>query len=443
MTNFLTNDVAIDLGTANTLVFVKGSGIVLNEPSVVSIDAHNKKVYAVGLEAKAMLGKTPDHITAIRPMKDGVIADFQITELMLREFIRKSQKKRIFIRPRIVIAVPSGITEVEKRAVRDSAEHAGAREVFLIAEPIAAAIGVGLPVDKPSGNMIIDIGGGTTEIAVIALDGIVANSSIRVGGDELDEAIVLYGKEANDSPEDGSAHFRLGVAYRMRYDSDRRQPDDFANAVAHWGRALEIDPNNYIRRRRIQQYGPRLMKPYPFYDWVTTARADVEARGDTPVALRVEPGGAELAKPARRFSAAGASADEPDPRGRIHRDKKGFIEAEITVVPDCVAPGKAARVHLVFRPNERIKAHWNNEAKDTVVWVNPPAGWQVDARQIEIARAPQPVSSEARRAEFEVQVPADANPGRIELPAYVLYYVCDDVKGQCLYRRLDLKIPVA
>jgi rod shape-determining protein MreB len=141
-----------------------------------------------------MLGKTPAHITAVRPMKDGVIADFQITEMMLREFIRKSQKKKLFIRPRIVIAVPSGITEVEKRAVRDSAEHAGAREVFLIAEPIAAAIGVGLPVDKPSGNMIIDIGGGTTEIAVIALDGIVANSSIRVGGDELDEAIVSYVK---------------------------------------------------------------------------------------------------------------------------------------------------------------------------------------------------------------------------------------------------------
>jgi len=194
LSNFLTNDVAIDLGTANTLVFVKGSGIVLNEPSVVAVDQSTKKIYAVGLEAKAMLGKTPEHIVAIRPMKDGVIADFQITEMMLREFIRKSQKKKLFIRPRIVIAVPSGITEVEKRAVRDSAEHAGAREVFLIAEPIAAAIGVGLPVDKPSGNMIIDIGGGTTEIAVIALDGIVANSSIRVGGDELDEAIVNYVK---------------------------------------------------------------------------------------------------------------------------------------------------------------------------------------------------------------------------------------------------------
>jgi len=194
ITDFLTNDVAIDLGTANTLVFVKGRGIVLNEPSVVAIDEITRKVYAVGSEAKAMLGKTPGHIAAVRPLKDGVIADFQITEMMLREFIRKSQKKKLFIRPRIVIAVPSGITEVEKRAVRDSAEHAGAREVFMIAEPIAAAIGVGLPVDKPSGNMVIDIGGGTTEIAVIALDGIVANSSIRVAGDELDEGIVNYVK---------------------------------------------------------------------------------------------------------------------------------------------------------------------------------------------------------------------------------------------------------
>ncbi|MEE9270892.1 MAG: rod shape-determining protein, partial [Candidatus Krumholzibacteria bacterium] len=163
--------------------------------SVVAVDRSNGKIYAVGKDAKAMLGKTPDHIHAIRPLKDGVIADFEITEMMLREFIRKSQKKKLFIRPRIVIAVPSGITEVEKRAVRDSAEHAGAREVFLISEPIAAAIGVGLPVDKPAGNMIIDIGGGTTEIAVIALDGIVSDCSIRIAGDEMDEAIVQYVKK--------------------------------------------------------------------------------------------------------------------------------------------------------------------------------------------------------------------------------------------------------
>lgn len=196
LANYFTNDIAIDLGTANTLVYLKGDGIVLNEPSVVSVDQKTKKVYAVGTEAKAMLGKTPDHIVAIRPLKDGVIADFDITEVMLREFIRKSQKKRFFVRPRIVISVPSGITEVERRAVTDSAQNAGAREVYLVAEPIAAAIGVGLPVDKPSGNMVIDIGGGTTEIAVIALNGIVTDISIRVGGDEMDEAIVQHIKKA-------------------------------------------------------------------------------------------------------------------------------------------------------------------------------------------------------------------------------------------------------
>jgi rod shape-determining protein MreB and related proteins len=196
LANYFSNDIAIDLGTANTLVYVKGNGIVLNEPSVVAVDQKTKKVYAVGAEAKAMLGKTPAHIVAIRPLKDGVIADFEITEVMLREFIKKAQKKRFFIRPRIVIAVPSGITEVERRAVTDSAQNAGAREVYLIAEPVASAIGVGLPVDKPSGNMVIDIGGGTTEIAVIALNGIVTDMSIRVAGDEMDEAIVLHIKKA-------------------------------------------------------------------------------------------------------------------------------------------------------------------------------------------------------------------------------------------------------
>jgi rod shape-determining protein MreB len=196
LANYFSNDIAIDLGTANTLVYIKGNGIVLNEPSVVAVDQKTKKVYAVGADAKAMLGKTPDHIVAVRPLKDGVIADFEITEVMLREFIRKAQKKRFFIRPRIVIAVPSGITEVERRAVTDSAQNAGAREVYLIAEPVASAIGVGLPVDKPSGNMVIDIGGGTTEIAVIALNGIVTEMSIRIAGDEMDEAIVLHIKKA-------------------------------------------------------------------------------------------------------------------------------------------------------------------------------------------------------------------------------------------------------
>jgi len=195
--NFLglfSNDIGIDLGTANTLVYVKDRGIVLREPSVVAIQAGTKRILAVGEEAKRMLGRTPGNIIAIRPMKAGVIADFEITEAMLRYFIKKVHNRRKMVRPRIIIAVPSDITEVEKRAVKDSATRAGAREVFLIEEPMAAAIGVGLPVQEPAGNMIVDIGGGTTEVALISLAGIVFSRSVRVGGDEMDECIVQYMK---------------------------------------------------------------------------------------------------------------------------------------------------------------------------------------------------------------------------------------------------------
>lgn len=189
------NDMGIDLGTATTLVYVKGEGVVLCEPSVVAIERGTSHVLEVGEEAKRMLGRTPGNIVAIRPMKDGVIADFEITEAMLRYFIKKVHHRRVLVRPRIIIAIPSGITEVEKRAVKDSAERAGAREVFLIEEPIAAAIGVGLPIQEPIGNMIIDIGGGTTEIAVISLAGVVFSKSIRIGGDEMDDAIIEYLKK--------------------------------------------------------------------------------------------------------------------------------------------------------------------------------------------------------------------------------------------------------
>jgi rod shape-determining protein MreB len=192
---FFSNDIGIDLGTSNTLVYVKGQGIVLCEPSVVAIQKDTTNVLAVGEEAKRMLGRTPGSIVAIRPMRSGVIADFEITENMLRYFIRKVHNRKAFIRPRMVIAVPSGITEVEKRAVKDSAIHAGAREVYLIDEPRAAAIGVGLPVQEPAGNMVIDIGGGTTEVAVISLSDEVHSQTIRVGGDEMDEAIIAYLKK--------------------------------------------------------------------------------------------------------------------------------------------------------------------------------------------------------------------------------------------------------
>ena len=194
--DFFSNDLAIDLGTANTLVNVQGQGIVLREPSVVAINSNTKEVQAVGEEAKQMLGRAPGSISAIRPMKDGVIAHFEVTEKMISNFIRKVHNNRkTLVRPRVVIAVPSGITQVEKRAVRDSAESAGAREVFLIEEPMAAAIGVDLPVQEPTGNMIIDIGGGTTEVAIISMSGIVFSRSVRIAGDEMDEAIVNYIKK--------------------------------------------------------------------------------------------------------------------------------------------------------------------------------------------------------------------------------------------------------
>jgi len=188
------NDLAIDLGTANTLVYVKGKGIVLREPSVVAVrlDRTKNRGLAVGSEAKAMLGRTPGNIVAIRPMRDGVIADFEVTEAMLRHFIQKVHNRRSFVRPRIIVAVPSGITQVEKRAVKESALSAGAREVFLIEEPMAAAIGAGLPITEPTCNMVVDIGGGTTEVAVISLAGIVYSRSLRVAGDKMDEAIMQY-----------------------------------------------------------------------------------------------------------------------------------------------------------------------------------------------------------------------------------------------------------
>src|SRR5271155_5836294 len=192
--NLLGRDMAVDLGTANTLVYVRGRGIMLNEPSVVAVNVKDGRPLAVGAEAKRMIGRTPSHIQAIRPLKDGVIADFEICEKMLRYFIQRSSHRR-FAKPRMIIAVPSGITGVEKRAVMEAALNAGARKAYIIEEPMAAAIGAGLPVHEPTGNMVVDIGGGTTEVAVISLGGIVSSQSVRVGGDELDEAIVSYVKK--------------------------------------------------------------------------------------------------------------------------------------------------------------------------------------------------------------------------------------------------------
>ncbi|RMG49285.1 MAG: tetratricopeptide repeat protein, partial [Acidobacteria bacterium] len=262
------------------------------------------------------------------------------------------------------------------------------------------------------------------------------------GPDRLDEAIAAYQRALALEPEDGYTWFRLGVAYRRRYDSSARRPGDFQRAIDAWAKALRIDPNNYIWRRRIQQYGPRLKKPYPFYDWVSRARRDIRARGEIPVPLAIEPRGAELARPARQFLSTNPPEKEPDPNGRIHRDRGRFIQVETVVVPPEVAPGGVVRAHVIFRPNDRRKAHWNNEAGDVVFWVHPPQGWAVDRQYQTIPSPSQPVSREPRQVEFEIRCPEDARPGTVSIPGYALYYVCEDVNGVCLYRRQDVILKV-
>jgi len=222
--DLFSNDLAIDLGTANTLVYVKGRGIVLREPSVVAINSHTKEILAVGEEAKQMLGRAPGSIQAIRPMKDGVIAHVEETQQMISHFIRKVHNNRkTFVSPRVIIAIPSGVTQVEKRAVRDSANSAGAREVYLIEEPMAAAIGVDLPIQEPTGNMIIDIGGGTTEVAIMSLAGTVYSKSVRVAGDEMDEAIVNYVKKKYNLLIGERTAEAVKIQIGTAYPTDQRQ----------------------------------------------------------------------------------------------------------------------------------------------------------------------------------------------------------------------------
>jgi len=258
----------------------------------------------------------------------------------------------------------------------------------------------------------------------------------------LDAAIEAYARAIALEPEDGWTRFRAGVAYRARADSDLARSDDFSRAIEEWTEALEIDPNNYIWRRRIQQYGPRLDKPYPFYDWVSEARRDIESRGETPVELTVEPRGAELAQPAREFAEAEAVERDLERDDRIHRDPGKFVEVRTVVVPGTAAAGGTARVHVALEPNPAADAHWNNEVGGLVLWLDPPDGWNVDRRRVELdnpAARLGAASDEVRRVEFEVQGPASDAKGAV-LPAYALYYVCEGVDGACLYRRQDIEI---
>lgn len=259
---------------------------------------------------------------------------------------------------------------------------------------------------------------------------------------ELGSAIRAYRKAVDLEPEDGATYFRLGVAYRKRYDSALRTAGDFASAVEHWGRALALDPNQYIWRRRIQQYGPRLDKPYPFYDWVTAARKELRDRGEEPPWLIVEPSGAEIASPSKEFGAAKLRIENPDPEARIHRDTEGFIRVECTTVPMLLKAGEPVRVHVVFRTNEAIKAHWNNEAEDLVFWIDPPEGWAADGQYHRFPNPREPVDTAERRIEFELKSPANGVAGAVTIPGYALYYACEDVNGVCVYRRQEIPVTV-
>jgi hypothetical protein len=258
---------------------------------------------------------------------------------------------------------------------------------------------------------------------------------------KLDEAIEAYAKAHRISPDDGDALFRMGACHLMRYESERGLPTDFQRAVDLWSQAVSIDPNQYIWRRRIQQYGPRLAKPYPFYDWVEIAAREIKARGEEPTRLPVLPTGAELARPARHFGTDGRVFESPDPDGRVLRDTERLVIAEITVVPPTVRPEESVRVHVTLRPNGARKVHWNNEAGPVRLWIEKRPGWDVQPRLLETPPTEKPESTEPRHLEFEVRAASKAK-GRSGLSAYVLYYVCEDVDGTCMFLRQDIVIPV-
>ena len=260
----------------------------------------------------------------------------------------------------------------------------------------------------------------------------------------LSDALRAIDSELAERPGDGRLHFAMGTVYRIRYDSPQRQPHDFQQAVDHWQKALDLNPNQYIWRRRIQQYGPRSEKPYPFYDWVAQARHEIHARGDTPTGLSVEPAGAELAPPAKDLIvASGQFHGSPDPEGRITRDDT-LVNVDTVVVPPRVAPGQTVRVHIVLQLNKGAEAHWNNESDPMKVFVEPPTGWAASEQLIAPALSERPLSDETRRIEFELRAPAAAQvAGVTRIPVSAFYNVCRASSGECLYRRKDIDVLVA
>jgi len=258
---------------------------------------------------------------------------------------------------------------------------------------------------------------------------------------DVNDAINAYSRAIQINPEDGDAHFRLGVCYRIRYESEQRLPTDFQTAVDHWTKARQINPNQYIWRRRIEQFGPRATKPYPFYDWVQIAARDIRARGEKPIELRILPTGSEIAGPDSSVENEKTDVKPPDPQGRILRDQQHLILTDVTVIPPQIKPGGTVRVHVTLRPNEKLKAHWNNEAEPLKLWIDPSSGFKV---QPQLSIAPQgnkPETYEPRHIEFEVQAEKEAS-GTSKLSAYVLYYVCEGAGGTCSFLRQDIPITV-
>lgn len=261
------------------------------------------------------------------------------------------------------------------------------------------------------------------------------------GAARVDDAIKAYTQAIRVKPDDGDAHFRLGVCYRMRYESEQRTPGDFQTAVDAWTKARQINPNQYIWRRRIEQYGPRQTKPYPFYDWVDTATREIEARGDRPIALKMLPTGSELAQPDRGFDAGAGEVVSPDPQGRVGRDTQKMVLTEVTVVPPRARVGDIVRVHVSFRPNSDRQAHWNNEAEPLRLWIDAPQGLEAAPRLVTAKQGDKPETSEPRTLEFEVRATTEA-VGTFELDVYALYYVCEDAGGACMFLRQDIPVIV-
>lgn len=260
--------------------------------------------------------------------------------------------------------------------------------------------------------------------------------------DRLNEAISAYTHGLQIDPTDDLSQFRLGVCFLKRHESESRQPGDFQKAVDLWGKALETDPNQYIWRRRIQQYGPRLNKPYPFYDWMTQAQTEVKERGTEPVTIHFPLSGSEIAQPMRKFLADSENASSPDPDGLLARDTINLIEAEAAVVPSRVRSGKSTRVHIDFLPSESLQAHWNNEAEPLRVWVDLPEGWET-INQLLTAPQPEEIeSSEMRHIDFGILTPEGLEPGTVPITAYALYYVCEGKNGTCQFLRKDIKIQI-